>query len=135
MSKKWGNVFGHFSAFLNFGPFFGPFLGTVVENAKHKRVAPGNSLNFPNFPSIDIWVPKMRFSKLYIFGAPIESEGPGMVSSKFVKSPRGLDKSQVSYLYDRPQSARLSNLLSNSQAEYWLTVLKSGERKLHTQCL
>ena len=23
----------------------------------------------------------MRFSKMYIFGAPIESEGPGMVSS------------------------------------------------------
>ena len=28
-----------------------------------------------------IWVPKMRFSKMYIFGAQIESEGPGMVSS------------------------------------------------------
>ena len=55
-----------------------------MENSKHKRVAPGNSLNFPN---IDIWVPKMRFLEIYIFGAPIELEGPGMVSSQFVKSP------------------------------------------------
>ena len=63
-----------FRRFLNFGPFFGPFLGTLVENAKLKRVAPGNS-------RIDIQVPKMLFSKIYIFGAPIESERPGMVSS------------------------------------------------------
>ena len=32
-------------------------------------------------PNIDIWVPKMSFSKRYIFGAPFKSEGPGMVSS------------------------------------------------------
>ena len=33
--------------FLNrFGPLFGPFLGTIVENAKHKKVVPGKSLNF-----------------------------------------------------------------------------------------
>ena len=54
-----------------------------MENAK-KRVGPGNSLNFPNNIkniNIDTWVPKMRFSKMYIFGAPIESDGPGMVSS------------------------------------------------------
>ena len=37
-----------FRCFLNFGLFFGPFLGTVVENAQHKRVAPGNSLNHPH---------------------------------------------------------------------------------------
>ena len=66
-----------FRRFLNFGPFFGPFLGTLVENSKHKKVAPGNSLN----PIIAIWVPKSRFSKMYIFGAPIELEGPGIVSS------------------------------------------------------
>ena len=53
---------------------FWAVLGTLVENAKNKRVAPGNS-------NIDIWVPKMRFSKVYLLGAPIESEGPGMVSS------------------------------------------------------
>ena len=56
-----------FWRFLNFGPF----LGTVGENVKHKRVAPGISLNLKN-PNIDIWVPKMRFDKMYIFGAPIE---------------------------------------------------------------
>ena len=38
---------------------FGPFLGT----------------------NIDVWVPKMRFSKMEIFGVSIESEWPGMVSS------------------------------------------------------
>ena len=36
-----------FRRFLNFGLFFGPFLGTLVENSKHKRVAPGNFFNFP----------------------------------------------------------------------------------------
>ena len=35
-----------FPRFLSFGPFFEPFLGTVLEITKHKRVAPGNSLNF-----------------------------------------------------------------------------------------
>ena len=59
--------------------WFWSFFG---ENSKHKKVAPGNSLNFPTKnPNIDILVPKMRFSKMYIFGAPIESEEPGMVSS------------------------------------------------------
>ena len=75
---KW--FWSFFIVFLNFGPFF----GTVVENSKHKRVATGNSLNFPQKKlnlNIYIWVPKMRFSKMYIFGAPIESEGLGMVSS------------------------------------------------------
>ena len=56
-----------------------------MENAKkNKKFVPGNSLNFPTKfknPNIDIWVPKMRLSKMYIFGAPIESEGPGMVFS------------------------------------------------------
>ena len=71
-----------FRRFLNFGPFFGPFLGNLVANAK-KRVAPGNFFNFPTTknPNIDIWVPKIHFSKMYIFGAPIELEGPGMLSS------------------------------------------------------
>ena len=54
-----------------------------MENAKFFKFSK-KKLN------IDIWVPKMRFSKMYIFGAPIESKGPGMVSSYFVKS--GLDK-------------------------------------------
>ena len=71
-----------FRRFVNFGPFFGLFLGTVVENTKHKIVAPGNSLNFQQKnSSIDIWVPKIRFSKMYIFRAPFESEGPVMVFS------------------------------------------------------
>ena len=52
MSEKCPNGFGHFSAFFE------------LKN-----------------PNVDIWVPKMRLSKMYIFGAPIESEGPGMVSS------------------------------------------------------
>ena len=63
---------------VHFGktPFFGPFLGTVVENESHKRIAPGKN------PNIDVQVPKMCFfSKMYIFGDPIELEGPGMVFS------------------------------------------------------
>ena len=72
-------IFWHF---LNFGPFFGLFLGILVENAK-KRVAHGNSLNYQQTknPNIDIGVPTMCLFKMYIFGAPIGSEGPGMVSS------------------------------------------------------
>ena len=57
-----------FRRFLNFGPFFGPFLGTLVENAKSKRVAPGNSLNFPKiltliFGSLKCVFPKCTFSE------------------------------------------------------------------------
>ena len=41
-----------------------------------------NSLNFAKKnPNFDLLVPKMRFAKMYIFGALIESEGPGMVFS------------------------------------------------------
>ena len=66
--------------FFNFRPFFGLFLGTVVKN---ETILPGISLNFwkKKMPSVDIQVPKMCFSKMYIFGAPIESTAPGMVSS------------------------------------------------------
>ena len=39
----------------------------------------------------------MRFSKMYIFGAPIESEGPGMVSSR---APRGLDN-VMKYIFSK----------------------------------
>ena len=42
--------------------------------------------------NIDIWVPKMLFYKMYVFGAPIESEGPGMVSL------HGLEKIQFSLI-------------------------------------
>ena len=65
-----------FRRFLNFGPIFVPFLGTTVKNAKHKKGAPGNSLK--NRASI-IKSLKCVFCKMYIFGVPIESEGPGMV--------------------------------------------------------
>ena len=46
---------------------------------------------------MDIWVPKTSFSKMYIFGAPIESEGPGMVSlnSSKARAVRGLDNQDV----------------------------------------
>ena len=82
MSFKWGNGFVNFLAFLNFRPFFGPFLGTVVKNLRHQKVAPGISLDFPQKkPSIDIWVLKIIFSKMYISGDQIELEGPVMVSS------------------------------------------------------
>ena len=68
----------------SFFSIFGPFLSTVVKNAKHKKVVPGIDLNLCKRLKnsfVDICVPKMCFSKMYIFGAPIESIGPGMVSS------------------------------------------------------
>ena len=48
---------------------------------------------------VDIWVSKMHFPKNAHYWAPIELEGPGIVSSQFVKSPasdralRGIDNS------------------------------------------
>ena len=75
MSKSKNYFLINLQRFLNFGPFFGPFLGTVVENSK---VAPGNCLYFPK----KIKTLTLIFgSKMYIFGPTIESEGPGMVSS------------------------------------------------------
>ena len=62
-----------FRRFFNVRPFIGPLLGTAVKKTKNKKVAPGIDLHF--------WVPKTGFPKSYIFQAPIESEGPGMVSS------------------------------------------------------
>ena len=54
-----------FRRFVNFGPFFEPLLGTVVENAKHKRVAPGNSLKILAliFGSLKCTFPKCTFSE------------------------------------------------------------------------
>ena len=79
---KW--FWSFFGVFFNIGPFFGPFLGTLVENSKHKKnVAPGNSLNFPKKIKILILIfgsQKCVFPNVH-FRAPIESEGPGMVSS------------------------------------------------------
>ena len=44
--SKWENYFGNFLVFLNFRPFLGPFLGTVVKNENYKKkVAPGIDLN------------------------------------------------------------------------------------------
>ena len=53
-----------FRHFLNFGSFFGPFLGTVVKNAKHRKVAPGNSLKTlaSIFKSLNCAFPKYKFS-------------------------------------------------------------------------
>ena len=59
-----------FRRFLNFGPFFGPFSGTAVENARHKKVAPDINLNFLIsqkvlaliFRSVNCVFPKCTFS-------------------------------------------------------------------------
>ena len=45
MYKKWELRFGHFLAFFELRTVFWPFLGTVVENTKDEKDAPGNSLN------------------------------------------------------------------------------------------
>ena len=57
-----------FRRFLNFWLFFGLFLGTVVKNAKHKKIAPCKSLNFQQksialiFRSLKCVFPKCTFS-------------------------------------------------------------------------
>ena len=65
-----------FRCFSSFGLFFGPFLGTIVKNAKHEKVAPGIFLNFREEIIASIF-----WSQKCVFGAPIESTEPGMVSS------------------------------------------------------
>ena len=60
-----------FRRFLNFGPFFGPFLGTLVKNAKHKKFAPCIYLHFckqSTNPNINIWVLKCVFPKCTFSG-------------------------------------------------------------------
>ena len=56
MSEMCPIFFGHFSSFFELWTIFGPFLGTLVENSKHKKVAPGNSFNFAKTknPNIDM---------------------------------------------------------------------------------
>ena len=66
-----GNVQGKYFSFLLFPEthlfaVFGRFLRPAIDQ---------------KIPSVDIWVPKMHFPKMYLFGAPIKSTGPGMVSS------------------------------------------------------
>ena len=67
MSEKCPIGFGHFSAFFELWTVFWAVF----------RYPSGKLKN----PNIDIWVPKMPFLKMYIFGVPIESKWPGMVSS------------------------------------------------------
>ena len=84
MSKKWGKYFGHFSVFYELRTAFWSVFRYRSKKAKHKKVVPGIILNFCDSsknPSVHIWVPIMRFPKMYIFGAPIESTEPRMVSS------------------------------------------------------
>ena len=46
------------------------------------KVAPGIDLNYSKNASINIWVPKMCFSKMYIFGPQLNQRG--MVYSIFL---------------------------------------------------
>ena len=59
--------------FLNFRPFVGAVF--KYRSGKRKKNAPGFGLNFRNYLSINILVPKLRFPKMYFFGPHIESEG------------------------------------------------------------
>ena len=67
-------VFVIFRRFLNFGPFFGPFLGTLVENSKHKTLI---------FRS-----QKCLFQKCTFSGPQLSRRGLVWYLLKFVKSPR-----------------------------------------------
>ena len=71
MCTKLENYFCNLSVFFKLPTV----LGTIVENAKLKKVAPGI------YPSVDIRVLKLCFHKIYFFGALIEWSGPVLVSS------------------------------------------------------
>jgi len=86
-----------FRRFLNFGPFFGPFLGTLVENSKHKKVAPGNSLNFPKKIKIVTLIfgsQNCVFLKCTFSGPQLSWRGLVwyLLNSWKARAPRGLDK-------------------------------------------
>ena len=75
MSKKWGNGFGHFSAFFELQTVFESFLGIVVENAKLKKEAPGTSFNF-----LKKWKPSHQYlSPLNVFFHYVHFLGPNWV--------------------------------------------------------
>ena len=76
------------TSLIIFRAVFEPFLGTVVKKAK-KRIF----VIFLFNPSVDIWVLKMLFHKMYILLAPIESTGPGMYLLDSLKAltSRGID--------------------------------------------
>ena len=69
ISAKEENDFHIFLAYFELWTVLGPFLSTAVKNAKHKKGAPGKNLR------INILVPKMRFSKMYIFGSQLSPRG------------------------------------------------------------
>ena len=77
MSTKWESGFGHFSAFFELWTVFWAVFRYPSGKLK-KKVAPGNSLNFQKKIKILTLIfgsQNCVFSKMYIFGAPIESEG------------------------------------------------------------
>ena len=56
-------------AFKNFRLFFGPFVGTVVKNAKLKNLAPGNDLHFSSCAknlALTFWLLKYAIATLLI---------------------------------------------------------------------
>ena len=69
-----------FRHFLNFKLFFGPFLGTVVKNAKHKKVVPG--INLTN-PSVNVWVPQMRFPIMYLLNSSTAHAQCGLIKNTY----------------------------------------------------
>merc|ERR1712127_1101552 len=97
-----------FLRFLNVGPFFGPFLGTLVENSKYKKVAPGNSLNFPKKIKILTLIfgyQNCVFLKCTFSGPQLSWRGLVwyLLNSLKARAPRG-----------RPAGARASRGLDNS---------------------
>ena len=94
MCAKWGNGFGHFSGVFELWTVLLVVLGTVVENAKHKKVAPGNSLNLQKktlasiFRSLKFVLPKCTF-----LGPQLSRRGLVwyLINSSKAHAPRELD--------------------------------------------
>ena len=75
MSEMCPHDFGHFSMFFELWTVFWAFFrypSGKCQKVKELRLVILKFFQKNQNPNIDIWVPKMHFSKMYIFGAPIE---------------------------------------------------------------
>ena len=76
--QKVGITFWSFFGIFELQTVFASFLGPVVKKAKNIKLC---GIYQSKSPSINFWVPKIRFSKIYIFKATIELAGLVMASS------------------------------------------------------
>ena len=56
-------------------------IGTFIRSRGQNMKKLSDFYNWLNNLSVDIWVFKIRFPKMYIFGGPVKSAGPLLVPS------------------------------------------------------